>query len=58
MTRLLKSTAKGDTTITVAKGLDLVKGDSLGLVATSFVYTANDYSTVEAYDTKTGVVTL
>jgi len=58
MTRLLASCAKGDTTITVAKSLDLVKGDSLGLVATSFDYTANDFSTVEAYNSKTGVVTL
>lgn len=50
--------AKGDTTITVEKSLDLVKGDALGLVATSYDETANDYATVEAYDAATGVVTL
>lgn len=58
MTRLLADVAKGDTTITVAKGLDLVKGDKLGLVATSFDHRANDFSEVEAYNAQTGAVTL
>lgn len=36
MTRLVASTAKGDTTITVSAGLDWVAGDSIGLLPTSF----------------------
>jgi len=58
MSRLLASVAKGDTSITVAKGLDLVKGDAIGLVATSFDHRANDFSTVSAYNAETGVVNL
>jgi hypothetical protein len=38
MTRLEKAASKGDTTINVAKNLDLVKGDKIALAATSFIY--------------------
>jgi hypothetical protein len=58
MTRLVASVKKGDTTITVAPDLDLVKGDKIGIVATSYWHSANDLRTVEAYDIKTGVITL
>lgn len=58
MTRLLASVAKGDTKITVSKNLDLVKGDKIGLAATSYIEFAHDIKTVEAYNAKTGEVTL
>ena len=58
MTRLLVSAKKGDTTITVEKALDLVKGDKIGLVATSYIHNANDVNDVESYDAATGIITL
>ena len=56
MTRLTKSVAKGDLTISVEPGLDLVAGDRLALAATSFKHDASDQITVKTYDIKTGKV--
>jgi len=58
MSRLVASTAKGDTTITVAPGLDWVAGDKLGLLPTSFNQLASDEGEIVSYDAATGLVTL
>lgn len=50
MTRLLKEAAKDDEEILIAPKLDLVKGDRIALVATSFEHLANEDHLVEAYD--------
>jgi len=49
---------KGDTSITIATGLDVVAGDRLALLPTSFDNTASDDVFVTAYDTATGLTTL
>ena len=58
MTRLTKSTAKGDTTINVAPGLDWVQGDLVGILPTSYNQLASDEGEISAYDAATGVATL
>jgi len=59
MTRLMKPAKLGDTTITIeTKNVDLVKGDEIGLAATSFEAMAGETAVVEAYDSETGIVTL
>jgi len=57
MTRLHSPANKGDKTITVAPALDIVAGDRLALLATSFEYTANEDLIVKTYNSETGVVT-
>lgn len=54
MTRLLAEAKKGDTSITIAKDLDLVEGDRIALAATSFEHTAGEDAIVKAYNAKTG----
>ena len=56
--RLYKEALKGDTSITIATGLDVVAGDRLALLPTSFDNTASDDVFVTAYDTATGLTTL
>lgn len=59
MTRLVKPAKLGDTTITIeTKNVDLVKGDEIGLAATSFASLTGETAVVEAYDSATGIVTL
>jgi len=55
MTRLLAPALKGDTSITVEKGLDFVTGDRLGLLPTSTQNVASDDVTIVEYDATTGV---
>lgn len=58
MSRLLASTAKGDTTFTVSPGLDWVAGDRLALLPTSYNQLASDEGIIETYDSTTGAVKL
>ena len=58
LTRLRKEAKKGDNSITIEAGLDLVAGDRLGLAPTSFAPDASDDVFVSTYDNVTGVVTL
>jgi hypothetical protein len=58
LTRLVKETAKGDTTIHVATGLDWVAGDLIGILPTSFNQLASDEGEISAYDAATGIATL
>jgi len=53
-TRLLATVKKGDTTIKIAKGLDLVEGDRIALAPTSFDFKAADDCLVKSYNAKTG----
>jgi len=53
---LLAPAEKGATQITVEKDLDLVAGDRLALVATSYDNTAADDVHVVDYDIVTGIV--
>jgi hypothetical protein len=55
-TRLLAPAEKGATEITVEKDLDLVAGDRLALLPTSFEPTASDDVHVSEYDALTGIV--
>jgi len=54
MTRLLAEAKKGDTSITIAKDLDLVAGDRIALAATSFEHTAGEEAIVKDYVKTTG----
>jgi hypothetical protein len=56
--RLFLEAKKGDKTITIAKGMDLVAGDRLALLPTSYDNMASDDVFVTAYDTLTGLTTL
>lgn len=57
-TRLHAEAKKGDTQITVEPGLDLVAGDRIAILTTSFWPDANDDKVVVSYDNTTGVVVL
>jgi hypothetical protein len=54
-TRLLAPAEKGATSITVEKGLDLVEGDRVALLPTSYDNVASDDCHIKAYDPATGV---
>jgi len=58
MTRLQFPALKGATNFTVEKGLDVVPGDRLALLATSYENMAGDDVIVESYDNDTGLVTV
>lgn len=58
MTRLLAEAKKGQTEFTVQGGLDIVKGDRVALLPTSYASYATDQATVESYDTASGKVTI
>jgi len=59
MTRLKKPAKKGDKEITVeTANVDLVKGDKIGIAATSYKYDAGEDNYVESYNSKTGVIKL
>jgi hypothetical protein len=59
MTRLKKPATKGDTTIKIeTKNVDLVKGDRIGLAATSYASETGETASVDSYDSNTGIVTL
>jgi hypothetical protein len=49
---------KGATNFTVEKGLDLVAGDRVALLATSYENMAGDDVTIESYDTASGLITV
>lgn len=53
--RLHAPAEKGATEITIEKDMDLVPGDRLGLLPTSYEPTAGDDVHVIAYDATTGV---
>jgi hypothetical protein len=53
--RLFKEAKKGDKQIFIAKGLDIVAGDRLALLPTSFDNTASDDVFVTSYDIQTGI---
>ena len=55
-TRLLAPAEKGASQITVEKDLDLVAGDRIGLLPTSYNFTASDDCVVIEYDPATGIV--
>lgn len=56
--RLHQVAEKGDSTIFVETGLDLVSGDMIALVATSLKFDASENQFVESYNNETGEVTL
>jgi len=58
MTRLLAIANKGDTSITVEPGLDLVEGDRIALTPTSFDATAGEEAFLSSYDAESGAATL
>ena len=58
MARLHREALKGENEILIDKGMDLVKGDRLALVPTSFENTASDDVFVESYDNETGKAVL
>jgi hypothetical protein len=58
MTRLRKEIFKGDTDILVEKGLHLVAGDRIGILASSYQHMAGDDVFVESYNNVTGEVKL
>ena len=58
MSRLRETAYAGNRTITVYPDLDWKAGDKLALLPTATQYTHTDYVEVEAYDSRTGVVTL
>ena len=53
---MLAPAEKGASEITVEKGLDLVAGDRIALLATSYKQDAADDCHVTAYDATTGIV--
>jgi len=57
-TRLFKPVNSKSTTIFVSPGLEIFKGDKLGLLPTSFAAGASDTVMVESYDDETGEVKL
>lgn len=58
MTRLVEPALKGSTEFTVEKGLDLVAGDRLGLLPTSYDPHTIDDVIVKSYDKDSGKVTI
>jgi len=58
MTRLLAPAKKGDSSIKVEPGLDLVTGDRLALASTSFDMDAADDVFVSSYDITTGIAAI
>ena len=54
MVRLRREALRGDNEIIIEPGMDLVKGDRLALLPTSFENTASDDVFVESYDKVTG----
>lgn len=57
LVRLLRPALKGATEILIEKGMDLVPGDRIALLPTSYENTASDDVTVSTYDTATGSAT-
>jgi len=53
--RLFKEAKKGDTEIVIARGMDMVAGDRIALLPTSYGNMASDDVFVTSYDNKTGV---
>ena len=58
MTRLHSEALKGGNSFIVETGMDLVEGDRLALLPTSFDNMASDDVFVKSYDTATGKVTI
>ena len=58
LVRLLHPALKGATEILIEKGMDLVPGDRIALLPTSYENTASDDVTVSTYDTATGSATI
>jgi hypothetical protein len=58
MSRLRQEAKKGDTEILISSGLDLVPGDRIVLVATSFNFNGTEELFVKTYDIETGKITL
>ena len=58
MTRLLEVAKKGDTTVTVAKGLDWVAGELLGFAATAMNWQHGEQATIQSYNSATGILVL
>jgi len=58
MTRLLNSANKGDGSLQVEAGLDIVQGDQLGLASSSYAPNAGDIVTVRSYNADTGKIVL
>ena len=54
MTRLRREALKGEKEIMIDPGMDIVKGDRLALLPTSFDNMASDDVFVESYDNETG----
>jgi len=57
LVRLLHPALKGATEILIEKGMDLVPGDRIALLPTSYENTASDDVTVSTYDNATGSAT-
>ena len=58
MTRLLQEANKGDKEIFVETGLDLIAGDRIALLATSYKYEAGEDFIITSYDNVTGKIVL
>ncbi len=58
MTRLFQEANKGDKQIKVETGLDLVAGDRIALLPTSYKFDAGEDVIISSYDITTGLVTL
>ena len=56
--RMQVSVIAGDTSATVAPGLDWVTGDELYFAPTNHQWTHSEYRTIATYDDTTGIVTL
>ena len=56
--RLRAEVHRNDRTILIDSGLDIVPGDRLALLPTSFAPNAADDAFVQSYDNSTGLVTL
>jgi hypothetical protein len=56
--RLRREASKRDTQILLDPGLDLVPGDRLALLPTSYKYRTRDDVFVQSYDSSSGLVTL
>jgi hypothetical protein len=58
MTRLFQEANKNDKEIKVEPGLDLVVGDRIALLATSYKFDVGEDVMISSYDNTTGLVTL
>jgi hypothetical protein len=58
MTRLRAEVKKGDKEILVETGLDLVPGDRVAILASSYAHDTSDDVFIETYNNETGKVTL